>query len=169
MKTLLFIAGAFLFLTCKAQPRKQLNGIWIPVKINWEQGSFYTIYIYNDSSFIRVASTQAKVKKDSMEFMTESGFNVESGNIKLPEKNGHFEAVYRMLHRTIRVVDAKIPGNLQEGVFELNVDGKGRMLLSFDGTAYILTHSYTKESVDRIKAIADLFVPKILKENNLAR
>jgi hypothetical protein len=58
MKALLILTLAFA--SCNSQTIKKStleNGIWIPSKIDWNDGNFKTIYVYNDSSFLLINST----------------------------------------------------------------------------------------------------------------
>ncbi|WP_276484149.1 hypothetical protein [Paraflavitalea pollutisoli] len=70
----------------KAKPAPSLNGTWIPEKINWKEGSFYSLLIQQDTSITLVAATSHKNKDGSIDFGTQPGFIVRHGTI-IPVSN----------------------------------------------------------------------------------
>jgi hypothetical protein len=59
-----------------------LNGKWVPDSIDWKNASFESLLIYDDTSFVRIASTNMLLKNDSIQLMTEPGFVLSSGTMK---------------------------------------------------------------------------------------
>lgn len=80
-----------------------MNYPWIPKQANGKDGSFETLYFYNDSSFLKITSTQVLTEKDSISFMSEPGFILYSGKYNVLKGTNEIALRYRLLHRTFRL------------------------------------------------------------------
>ena len=165
MKRITIIIIAVIAVSCRNTP-VNLNGIWIPEKINWQEGSFHTIYIYNDTNFIRFASTQTK--NDSIEFMTGEGFVLEYGHLQR-DSDKEVPVSFNVLHRSVRIVGEELPGILVNDTLKLIENTPEKKSLKLGNETYNKTNIYTYESKQRMIALAKNLVPELLKEYNLPR
>jgi hypothetical protein len=142
-----------------------LNGIWIPKSIDWEEGSFEIFYVYNDTCFAKIASTQVLVESDSISFMSEPGFILSDGKLKSNEKNVAIS--YRILYRFINIEGEKIPSNIITDTLKLKKEKDSVTSFNYQNKDYIRTDYFTTESKERMKSIATKFATKLKEEYKL--
>ena len=145
----------------KNQP-SEINGIWIPKNINWKEGSFNTIYVYNDTNFIIVASSQNKNKNGTINFMSEQGLVISYRHIGKCGTDYSYPITYRLLHRSVTLSDEKLPSDFIKSFFLLRNKSKSKNELTFNNEAYLKTSLYTKSSIDKLKSLKNKFVPQLL-------
>ena len=152
----------------QAHSLRDLQGYWIPAQINWKTGDFSTLYFYNDTSFIRVTTTQSKNKNGTINCMTDNGFTLEYGKCKWSRDERIVTVDLRLLHRGISLSGEKIPGNLRPMSITWQLTNKSRApRVVFDHTTYVKTKRYTTSSQEQLSKVATQMVPAILRENHL--
>lgn len=133
---------------------------YIPEKINWQEGSFETFYFYNDSSFVKIASTQTLTDKDSISFMSEPGFILYSGNYSITKEKNEILLYYRLLYRTFKLTSENLPSEYISEKLLYNTTG-GNIIIKAKGVPYNKTKKFTNESLHKLKDIIEKFLPSI--------
>ena len=101
---LCFLCGVYFNLSHAQFVKIDLKGHpWIPKKINWKEGSFETYYFYNDSCFVKITSTQSKIKNDSIIFMREPGYILHKGKYSINKENSLISLSYQLFYRTFKL------------------------------------------------------------------
>jgi hypothetical protein len=138
---------------------------WIPSNIKWDsknyfQASFETFYFYNDSEFVKIASTQSLAKKDSINFRAEPGFILYQGTFSFSKDGKGVTLKYRRLYRTFEVSGEKLPS---EYIFEkaLLLTKEKKKIISIKDKQYLKTNKFTKQSLNSIKDLIEKFLPSI--------
>jgi hypothetical protein len=152
----------------KEKNEVSLNGIWTQKNINWIDGSFHTIYIYNETEFIRIASTQNRNKNGTINFRVEPGIIIDYGHIQKFSK-GNLNPImkYRLVERTFKLSNEKVPSAIKSSELIIEKNNNGSWDINFEKEKYLKNKSYTNESVKSIKSLADIYVPQLLKEYNI--
>ncbi|MEP7197468.1 MAG: hypothetical protein ABI851_13180 [Saprospiraceae bacterium] len=135
-----------IFAACNSQQKYKMhfaNGIFIPTKIDWNDGNFKTIYVYNDSSFILINSTQ-KLIRDSIYFEAEPGYSL-------------YKCVVKENHNKTIVVSEKlysfISSPFKENLLDtLDVEVNNNIII-IDRQKFQLTNKYTCKSAETIKGL----------------
>ena len=152
---LMYLAGC-----AKSQISKEelVDYPWIPNKVNWNEGSFETLYFYNDSNFVKIGSTQV-LSNDSITFLSEPGFILYNGTYTI-EKNDIL-LTYRIVYRTFTRVGEKVPGEfINEKIF---VSEDKPLQLKFKGKSFIKVKNATSEGLQRMRDIINKFLPTLTK------
>jgi hypothetical protein len=158
---------ALCFFSC-SNPQENivtLKGLWIPKSINWEEGSFEIFYVYNDTCFAKVASTQVLLENDSISFMSEPGFILSDGKLKSNKK--YVAISYRILYRFIKIKGEKIPSNIITETLKLKKEKDSVTSFNYQNKDFIRTDYFTMDSKERIKSIATKFASKLKEEYKL--
>jgi hypothetical protein len=164
MKKIAFVFMLLSFMACKPESSYNcnINGIWIPQMINWEDGSFNTFYFYNDTSFIMLSSTQKQIK-DSIFFQVEPGFVLKQGTfISLNSIKAEIKS--HVLYRFITLPGDTTPSTLLKESLTLVKEGKNIVSFEYNGSKYIRTSKYTSQSANTIKNLATKMAPDLKKE-----
>lgn len=161
MKMILSIFAILIlsYSTQRDQKLPSIRGIWIPQKIDWRDGDFYTYYFPGDSSVVIIASVQKKIR-DSIVFGTEPGFNIRKGKIR-PISGTQFAISGKTIYRFI-----KLTGKNADETFEDTVTigyKNGTQSVKINGTVYQKGGLYRNESKERIVSIATKMAPEIEK------
>ncbi len=162
-----FVATIILLSGCTDIDKSQkIEGIWIPEKVNWHDGSFHTFYFYNDTSFVLLASTQ-KMINDSIYFQAEPGFRVNEGRI-IVRKDNEVTIAYKVLYAFIRMIGEKYPGDEVRDTIRLSDVNNDIIGFEYKGTSFVKTDRYTQRSVQIIKSFPVEMIPELKKgfENN---
>jgi len=164
MKSLLVLSFlSFSFSSC-VHSQASLNiqsQPWIPRKVNWNEGSFETLYFYNDSCFIKIASTQVLTEKDSVNFMSEPGFILYSGKYSILKSGSEILLSYRLLYRAFKLTGEKLPSDYMSERLFVNTTDKGSVIKMKD-VPYIKGEKVTKESYQKLQDIIEKFLPTLL-------
>lgn len=164
MRNIAFVFILLSFMACKVEePLKPIiNGIWVPEMINWEDGNFNTFYVYNDTSFIILSSTQ-KYLNDSMFFLAEPGFVLKQGAvINLDSIKADINS--RVLYRFITLPGDTTPSALINESLSLVTEGWNVSSFEYKGVNYVRTDKYTSQSINTIKNLATKMVPDLKRE-----
>jgi hypothetical protein len=157
-----------LVISCDRNIKKDLNGIWIPEKVDWKKGDFATIYVYNDTSFVKIASTNALLKNDSIAFSTDEGFVFSSGNVK--NLNGaQVKLSYRIWYKFIKMNHEKLPGKLIIDTANIVTKDNHTPHLKFHNEDYLRTNKFTKNSKRQLLNIAANFLELIKIDNTISK
>ncbi|MDB5145238.1 MAG: hypothetical protein JWQ66_3951 [Mucilaginibacter sp.] len=168
MKYIALLTMILFVVSCDRNIKKDLNGIWIPEKIDWKQGNFETIYIYNDTSFVKIASTNALLKNDSIAFSTDEGFIFSSGNVK--NLNGEqVKLSYRIWYKFIKMNHEKLPGKLIIDTVNIMTNDNHTLLLKYHNEDYLRTNKFTKNSKRQLLNIAADFLELIKKDSTISK
>ena len=135
-----------------------LNGTWIPDSTNRTNASFESILIYDDTSFIKIASTNTFLKNDTIQLMTEPGFVLSSGIIK--DLNNSKAISYRTWYRHIKIEGEKIPSDVIHESLKIE-KGNGSLLFYYSNKRYRKTSKISKESQERLKTLVNTFLPEL--------
>jgi|GEM_PF-5600482 len=141
------------FLACMGQEKtvNRLNGFWIPESIDWKEGSFET-FCFLDSGFMKIASSQVRVAKDSISYFSEPGFIVNAGSFQTHEN--YITISHRVLYRFIGIVGENLPGDLITDTLWLKNKKDHTVSFSYQLTKYVQTSKINFESRERLKSIA---------------
>lgn len=141
--------------------RPELKGIWIPEKINWEEGNFNTYYFPNDSSVIIFSSVQKKIN-DSIHFNTEEGFNIFKGSLIFSsDTNVIIKA--KTIYRFIKITDSAGNEIHSDTSIVLTLPKDSIKSIQLNNSTYIRAIQYTEESKHSIISIATKMVSDIEK------
>lgn len=164
MRKIAFVFILLSFVTCKTEEpyKPNINGIWVPESINWEAGSFSTFYLYNDTSFILLSSTQ-KYIDDSIFFQAEPGFILRQGAV-ISIDSSKAEINSRVLYRFITLPGETTPSALINENLSLMTEGRNIASFEYKGVKYVRTNKYTSQSVSTIKNLATKMAPDLKKE-----
>jgi hypothetical protein len=163
-----YILALFLgFFSCSNSSKEinDLNGVWIPKIIDWKDGSFETLYIYDDTSFVKLGSTNFLSKKDSIEFMIESGFNLSAGTLGI-SKNEFVRLSYRIWYRNIKIVGEKLPSSIMNDSIAVH-HVKDSLVIKYSGKDYSRTSYITHEGYKKLKSIVKIVLPELKKESKI--
>lgn len=168
MKNIIVLGLFIILISCsnRFKSKDNLNGLWIPDSVNWKNASFESILIFDDTSFVKIASTNILLKNDTLQLMTEPGFVLSSGIIK--DLNHNMKTIsYRTLYRYIQIEGEKIPSEIINDT--LKVDrGKDSLLLYYSNKLYRRTNKISKESQERLKSLVDTFLPELKQRFNVS-
>jgi hypothetical protein len=156
-----FVFLSLLIFCCcgKSRKKENVNGIWIPEVVDWQEGSFNTYYIKDDTGII--ISSEQKMIKDSIYFRTEPGFNVMKGVLR-PLADGKFLLPHRALYRFIKLPGIKADEILADTISV--VPSKDTAVrLSINGINFIQGRLYTRDSRESIISIVTEMVPDMEK------
>lgn len=139
----------------------ELKGIWMPEKINWQDGDFDTYYFPNDSSVIIISSTQKRIN-DSILFNTEEGFNLMKGSLSF-SSDSSIETKPKTLYRFIKLVDSAGREVFLDTSVILIKPIQAQNELWINKTLYIRASQYTEQSKQDVINIATKMVSEIEK------
>ena len=164
MKRITFVFILLSFIACKPESsyKSDINGIWVPQMINWEDGSFNTFYFYNDTSFIMLSSTQKNIN-DSIFFQAEPGFILKQGVLMNLDGNKS-DISSHVLYRFITLPGDTTPSALIKENLSLATEGRYVTSFEYVGVKYIRTNKFTNQSVSNIKNLATKMAPDLKKE-----
>ncbi|MFN8349575.1 MAG: hypothetical protein U0X91_31535 [Spirosomataceae bacterium] len=140
------------------------NGIWIPETINWKEGNFETIYIENDTSFVKISSTNLLLRSDSIQFMTEPGFILSAGSI-IKTDNKFLEAKYNIWYKFINLQGEKLPSKTIKET--IKIEKKANMIsLIYRNKIYLKTNKFSNESKIQLLNISNGFLENLKKKGS---
>jgi len=173
MKSIIIQVIIFLF-SCSQTPKPsiiklsnpliaELQGIWIPEKINWANGDFDTYYFPNDSSAIIISSVQRKTG-DSIYFNAEEGFNIKKGTLSLSlDSNILIKA--HTIYQFVKMIDSAGNEIKSDTSIVLVLQKGSNKSIRLNNLTYVPAVEYTEESKQSIINIATKMVPDIEKHS----
>jgi len=164
MKHQILLCLLFIYFSSCATSQTTISDVrgypWIPQKQNWKEGSFETLYFYNDSSFVKIASTQVLTDKDSISFMSEPGFILYSGKYNIVKGTNEILLQYRLLYRTFKLTGEKLPSEYIIEKISLSTS-KNNKIIKVEGISYIKTKKFTMEGLHKLNDVVKKFLPSV--------
>lgn len=150
MRYCIFLSLLIICSCGKSQKKEDLSGIWIPEVVDWEDGSFRTYHIQEDT--VVIISSLQKLIDDSIYFRAEPGFSVMKGVLS-PVADQKYQLQHKALYRFI-----KIPGLPDVGTDTISVVASGDTIqkLNINGKNFIQARLYTGKSKEAIISLATI-------------
>jgi hypothetical protein len=157
MRYCIFLSLLIICSCGKSQKKENLSGIWIPEVVDWEDGSFRTYHIQEDT--VVIISSLQKLIDDSIYFRTEPGFSVMKG-VLTPAAEGKYRLQHKALYRFM-----KIPGLPDVATDTISVIASNDTIqkLNINGVNFIKGRLYTGKSKEAIIEMATQMAPDMEK------
>ena len=157
MRYFIFLSMVIICSCGKSPNKENLNGIWIPEVVDWEDGSFNTYHIQEDTVVI-IASMQ-KMIDDSIYFRAEPGYSLMKGVLS-PVEDRKYLLSHRALYRFI-----KLPGlpDVVTDTISVVASNDTTIKLNISGINFIQSKLYTGKSKELIITMATKMAPEMEK------
>lgn len=152
MNYLKLVVFLFFIKSCETNPN--LNGIWVPEKIEWKSpnvgieeidsslfSSFKTLHLMGNNKLLVYQTTNTKDEKDSLIFQSEPGIRVFSGSWKFENKE-KLKFDYVLAYQLISVTGIKTTYS------KTALYNSGKII--FEDNSYVLTSKYDQESLKKL-------------------
>jgi hypothetical protein len=159
MRYFIFLSLLIICSCGNSRKKENVNGIWVPEVVDWQDGSFDTYYIKEDT--VIIISSMQKLIHDSIYFRTEPGFKIMKGVLKLVGDQKYL-LPHRILYRTL-----KLPGINSDDIITDTISvvasNDTTIKLNINGINFIQGKLYTNESKESIITMATKMVPDLEK------
>jgi hypothetical protein len=157
MRYFIFLSLLIICSCGKSQNKENLNGIWIPEVVAWEDGSFNTYHIQKDT--VAIIASMQKMIDDSIYFRAEPGYSLMKGVLS-PVADRKYLLSHRALYRFI-----KLPGlpDVATDTISVVASNDTTIKLNINGINYIQARLYTDKSRELIITMATKMAPEMEK------